>query len=1124
MGYFGDTSRIDRTIAGVPYGLAVRFWMPSTQAPSLGAEPQPEAVVSGIIEEVQALGGGSYRLRMRRGPQTFFYVIPPLAPGQGSIEVPYTCEMGGNVAMTREWMRGYSHLNGEYAVRGSMMGTRTVPGDGAIIQRDRPTLPAMVTRADAHAWAPEEVNFAGSDPLPVIRYLPVELYDIRASRTGPTLLWANLTGRDVDEGERINTAEWTGTATAAIPQGASGTVAVDLDGEVVFDGENSGLLPTGLVIWNDDTPTLAERVQFTPPGGIDPDPDYLPESFGVGLSGAQYWWDPADRSVRLASSCAYSGDEADLVWWVRTRENVPGENSGGLVVVESGPGDGPTAEYDNCVVSAWETAGDGDWVFSIQQGSGLVEWRTSARVDSRRVTLVFGAAGPTGASVREADGESGEALAFLDPAPVYTAPWQARIVKSGDAFALYGRQSGGDSWTELATVAIAGVVADTDGLTGIGSFGEASVRFAGVGSSSITRLLLRIGSDGTHAVLRSTGRKPFLIAADLGLPAADVVEVRNLSTDQAMSLGSSVRRDQYRVVGGQLYAVAENSGDRWRVTYAASGTPPAAPGRAPRPVSGQVERGWVELRDDPNPDFLPTANVAANKANWHDLIEVAFEDGTVPVAGEQIDFVRWGVFDPSDPPALHYAIRDDDGSESWRSLPPEAFRAFWFAGLVLITQAWLDANVDVGELLCIRAEGKTFKSDLLADADRWGELRDAVRSLDELWVRVPVGGWNESAQGGEAWRTIGVTAWNELGQATAVGVGLSHGTYSAAVLPPADPPYSPGGPGVAPYWFSSPGIASTGFYDSILRNGYVFDGVSPPESTIIEGDAELLVWPFPGGWYGGSPLLYMGQRMPAPNNLYPADYVGALYATRGFPFSPGGIFARLPSSAVIEGAWLEAKFSGLRQQQWSVYQEIGPGTVVHRLEYWNGTRVFEYERNAAGEVVTDYFHPDPDSVKWVEGATLSFDVIGKRLDSSNVRDWFGNVIDVPAHEYVSVGGNGLGGTSVPTDEWCQVAVTGALRSLLAMRSSLTAADSYELWPSFGTGPGTSSEGLSGFVAGLMPATTYVQSGEPADPKLTLNVSGKWVEYNSLDLGPLVVRFRLGRDAGTARPINPPPAA
>jgi hypothetical protein len=1120
MAFFGDTSKINKVVDGVLYGLAVRLWTPSTAAAGLGLPPEPTPIVTGVIEGVEMLGGGSFRLKMRRAPQTFFYVIPPQGPGQGSQEVPYLCEMGGNIAMPAEWQRGYSHLN-DLALRGSLMGSRVVEGDGGRLLRDRPTLPGMVTRALAHGIAPSAVNYAGSAPYRPPRFQAINLYRIAATREGPVVRWVNRSGVVVSEGDVVVSEDGQGTALEDIPPGATGNIAADLAAEIVFSGLNDGPYPSGLVIWDDDEPTLAERVIFTPPGGSAPDDNWLPPDLGGGdFEGAKYWWDPLAYEVRLSSGCFLAGNEADLVYWLRTELDVPGEEAGQQHVVV-GSGAGPGGFADEVVISALEVGGDFDWEFMVFDGEGVLEWRQSGAAGARRATLELGAAGPAACSYRAAT-NAASATEALSSSPTYSLPYQVRLVKDGGEFTFFSRQDGNASWAELASVELAGVVAESDGFAGLGTYADEHIRGRGIFTGQVTRRLLQIGAEGTHAVLRSTGRVPFVVAGDTGMPAADVAEVLNLTTGQAMTPGSGVKRNQYRLLDGTLWAVAENSGDRWQVNYQQGGAPPTPPGRAPRPVPGQVERGWVELIEEPNPDFLPTTNVANNKANWHDLIELTFEDGTIPQVGEQIEFLRWGAIAASPAPVVRWALRapgelDEDGEEM-AIMPASAYRAYWFAGLLLVRQDWLTDNVPPGRSLCVAVEGRVVKTDLLQDAARWAELRAGVKALEDLWVEIPVESGVVSARGGYIFRDYGWTEKDELDRVTAIGIGLWRSRYR-----PGNPPSTMPGAGETPFWaiFTEFGGA-IGFIDTLQRSGYIWTGPPETEFQIIEGDAYAWVFTSPGNWNAGQPNVAIGYSLPR-NNLTPLDYASSFASVQGTPFNPNGVFSKLPDDAEILEAWVEVVASNLREHRWEIQIDVGPGLYSYRREVWNGELVFEFERDGDGNIVKDFVPINPDP--WVEGATLGFEVIGKRIDSRNVVDWVGNPLQIPAHEYLSVGGLGTSASAIESDRVQFVNVTGAMQRLLQLRKTETAFDGYELWPSLGVGVEGEPEGLTGYLMGIAPTVSYSQDGDPDDPAIHISMSGRRIESSGIEVRRLLVRFRTGLGGSDllARPLNWPPA-
>jgi hypothetical protein len=1108
MSNFGDFTRIQpKPFGGRIIGGAVRFWGES------GSEP-PAAHCSGVIERVTDLGGGLYSLTMQRGPQTFFFVVAPSAPGQGATVVQYSAIMGGNVALPREWQRGYSPFN-DAAQRGSLMGSRVVPGDGIVINRATQTLPCLVEQANPHAITPTEVNYAGNVPLPRFVYPVIELFDIAANRRGPLVLWQNRLGRDVAAGEVITTPEWSGEAVAAIASGSAGNVRIDVEAEILFEGINAGTYPTGLLIWDDSTPTLATRALFVPPGGTTTDPAFLPADLGAaGFDGERYWIDPASYRVRLGSGCFLAGDEAELFWWLRSRAAFPLIDNGSVLVV-TGSGTGTGSMVDAVTFSGIDVAGDFDIAAAITLGTGAIEWRQTSASNGRRVTIHVGETGPVSLTYRASIGAAAVEEAFT--APVYTLPYEVRIRKVGAVYTAFARQSDASSWTELGEVTLTGVVAASDGMVGTSAWSGNALRTALLLTGQGARLYVPIGiafDQGSHAAFQSTGRVPFVVAQNTGLPTADLAEVFNVTTGAIMGEGSGTRRDQYRVIDGELWTVAENSGDQWRVKYNASGTPPTPPGRAPRPVANQVALGWVEIAPEPNEGFLPTTNIANNIANWHDEIVARFEGGIIPQVGESVSFVRYGVFMPTAPPSIQYAIRNG-AEEQWLPVPAEAMVPVWFAGVVLLTEEWLSATFAAGDAVCFRAVGTVLQTDLLTDVERWRELERVAAGFDELWIQIPISGSAPTRYAVLTIQGFGNVSRDELGRVNDVGLGFTNDNYRAFI-----PDVRPPGLGETPFWDVDSGVPY--LFDSFLRSGYVWNETDEEALIGVEGDGFLAVYTDAGPVLGTDGRSFLG-RLAGQNPLQPDTLNNSLNAQTGRTFSPDGVFAALPSGAVIERAWLEVKFTGLITQTWQSIWRFGPGLIAYRLETRNGVRVLEIERDAEGEILIDYQDPDVEP-QTVEGGPIGFAIVGRRIDSANVTRWNGERLTIDASEYISVGVLGSGQlTEVVNDEWQLVDVTGAVQELLRLRESLTAWDRYEIWATTGPPIGADPDGLSAWARGNHPQWQYTISGDLNDPEQLFEGTGRFARWDSLEVGRLLVRFAGNLTDPTARPLTPPAA-
>jgi hypothetical protein len=184
--------------------------------------------------------------------------------------------------------------------------------------------------------------------------------------------------------------------------------------------------------------------------------------------------------------------------------------------------------------------------------------------------------------------------------------------------------------------------------------------------------------------------------------------------------------------------------------------------------------------------------------------------------------------------------------------------------------------------------------------------------------------------------------------------------------------------------------------------------------------------------------------------------------------SRGNRIVMLSSVIEVDGD-LELTVEDLKEQVWSYELVTGPGSYKSIVQDINGERVVTYLRNEAGTVITNEI--DATVPLLVDGAAVSFDLIGRRVDRRNVVDWFGNVLEIPADEYLSVGG-GIGGTQVAPGVRTLVDVTAAMQAIVRLRASQSAVDGYELWPSFGVSRAMTTASLTAETA---PSATSIST-------------------------------------------------
>jgi hypothetical protein len=246
------------TVASVQYSLAVRF----------NSHPENEqtdtTIVSGIIDAIESLGGGRYRIVCRRAPVPHSEVA-----STGGAEDVWLTTMGGNIAHTGEHQRPYNWLADD-SCRGDLSIRRAIERDMLWGGEPGRRSGFMIEEATPFGFSPiGGVRWQGDNPLPYITYSAINI----------------------------------------------GTIAIEPPEQpLAIDHSVDILADAGVYIEQAASPgnfTKLTRKVFNRPDGT-PDADLFP--VGATLLSGEFWRNTANQII-LASLNASIGTNARAIWY-----------------------------------------------------------------------------------------------------------------------------------------------------------------------------------------------------------------------------------------------------------------------------------------------------------------------------------------------------------------------------------------------------------------------------------------------------------------------------------------------------------------------------------------------------------------------------------------------------------------------------------------------------------------------------------------------------------------------------------------------------------------------------------------------------------------------------------------
>lgn len=1079
---------------GKAWGMAFKF----------SAEPSGHAegvvICSGVVQSVADLGGGRVRIVIRRDYQMSDY--DKSIPGEGTINIVTQHFMGGNVCNSPEWMRAISHAN-DMAMRGTLAAIRAMIGDGFRLTRAGKKHMCEIVLADAYAYENAEVNFSGDATTVPPTFLVADINDVGCTR-------------DTD---------------------AAGTENYYETGELFFDDEAAAPFTCSLSIDTGSGLVTAERLLFTSPESGAVDENYLPSNFGAGVTGAKYWWDPLAMTARLASSCASVGSSALLVWFnknVPRAEDLPREI---FTVVEATAGVTGFADAgDNIAMSGFSVGKEFDVHFLVFQ-QGFAGWRRGTEDDAAAVWLSCSSGGYVSMMVREDDGDTVDDVA-VNEGP-FTYPFQVRLVRDGAGLYTGYARNIGDAWTTIGTVTPSGVPAISTGLLG---FGVETNRASGYSidntAATVTRELYRIGA-GIEAAQHLQRYKT--VAFDVSRThapgsGADIDEIRNMTSDVAMTESATPQRDHYDFDGsGNLVLYSESNDDEIRITYEALEDAPAGPGMAPRTFN---QPNFATFADPLTDARLATTDPEENIANNSDVIEIMLEQTSwMPLVGETFEVVRGaGVVPASESVTVKFDLKNVDDHD-FETVPAEHVEVFGkYMGLVLISEEYRQALE--GGTVCLLLEAKRYVVQQAVDSIN--ELKHGVEELDGLWIDAgAVGGSMLVGMSGNAQTLWGRTSMSlrTFGDSTETfwpnGYGYGETKESITALHT-----SLSDPASFPVW--SGGVGGSQRVDLKLRTGKFsssgtqtadpaagfIDTYTPYAEDVVDGEYTMI---YNSLWDDGSGENHFGSPVP-----YGGEDIIEDLMNFGFNFIPKSfsyleLISRLMEGAEILEAKIRVKFSGLEYQHWTAdmtrVNKVGGGNDMTQTLYINGHMFFNRVIEGGVDVTPPYTPPD-DSLKFTDRGRVSVMLGAYRRNSQYITDVNGITWAVPSDDLIS--GTGVAnesGSEAVSGEWCIIDCTAAFKMLASMADSAAGYDGFIILPTVGNPIDVSNaDSFAAYFDSIKPILeTGLIDNFPTSFTDSYEREGRFARFDSMEMEKPMVRIKLGDKPAEwmALPMVPP---
>jgi hypothetical protein len=1053
-----------RVIDSVEYSGALLF-----NANPHKRESDPIVASGQLADDPVEFGTGRKKLVMGRAVQ--FDSVTEVIEGSGTQstqERRIPILMGGNIAETHEAQRLYSWESG-LARRGRLSASRVMPGDVAEWNGRRYT----VVATEPFSEAPDEVAWQGDEFLPTVRRVRLAINEVAFE-------FPDTSGENAD---------------ASLFLG---------------DGDADGYFAdSGLVIINEGTVTTGTRVVFDAAGTDEENAFYYPPDASFPANSASYWVNPSSGEVRLATSCEQFGSVVAANYWWRDLERVFVETET-AIVLESDGGSGYVSAGDS--LALWGRVTTADFTFSpviLARGDGdwepgCIEWRLTDYDAGVVVALEWGADGSVTSVVKRAtlDG-SIEAVSFTASGAKPGALFVVEVAKSGSVLSFATVTTGGTR-VEVASIDLGALAqTNTPGVFSVGSYGGNAVRFFGLGGN-VEQVKTIYGEDVSAVVsmLVQSQWSGVEYRAEVTVPTSPAIsEVVNEGAAEdplAMTVSNTAGRGHYRRSGGVLTFYSESSGDLIRVTNEADTGTPDKPGEAPRTLGESVNAATVD-----------SEVVAENRWHYRDRVDIHDPIGDFAATeGDEIVFYRTPVFDSEKRPTI--AHDEFDGAGDWSTVTSGNYLAAWPEGLVLLKKSYVD-GLDDAEAHCWRVSGEMYAQDNEFSERMWNDHWAALNAYDDLFVRTNLdGGVPYAVAGAGSGSGVGPSSviLNDDGEVEEFGGlsrGLSKGFWAALNQKLIDAGAS------LPNWRFLPGDFGRAYYSQPTGDvsGFTNAALTDPEKLEMTSVLESAF--YPGGFGGPN---YFGQNGPTITLDRPAPG----WNFRARPINVTQLLAALPSRAIIQQAWLEAKFDGMTVDTWSstIQQDLRryPNVVyadglVDVVAELNGAIVTSFRR-VGTSVIRDISNaPQPATAS----GSVSFAAVGRRYRSGSVlvpegNEGNGRWVNVDASTWQAFGGGGVNtGGAVNSGEWTRVDVTDMVEGMQAQRDSLFA--EFYLWPTVGgVSPDIDASGGASYADSLVGSDSFSVSTLSDRFRVTRTMSGQMVEMSGFSVRNLVVQFRM----------------
>jgi len=876
--YFGDSTRLvpPLTVDGELYGMAIKFTRQPTN------QTAPVEIVSGQVVSATNLSGSRKRIVCRRGFQTSSYT---LVPGGGSqpFEITYRCQTGGNICHTTERERVNNFANPQnYA--GPDFGNRLRAGDVIAFTEGEVVKRYTITEASAFEQAPSEVDWQGSDPLPVIQWITCDNYAVQM---------------------------------------------VAGDGENFSFGEAAPFDETG--VFDDAAATMVRRIFNSDAGSYESDADLLTD---------EYWSSP-DTGV------FYFGESAtatvEVFYWQQGFEEMPAAALQKCVIeCETDTPAGIDTDSDEIATSSEFYLGDFSEAFFLQSGACVLEYRKTLYAGSQCVGI---GADIDFQSIDDAyqrstlDGTVA-AVAYTEHSP---DPWGIfRVRKVG--MAIFFEQAVAGDWELVKEFA----VTFSSGFLSVGTTASAKFFVYGKVTDDYERVrsLGRLGVEARQSKRVTTGAEPYRQYTTVPLASSeDIEDVTLFRSDEDAEVSMALRgtlaggaRNKYHTTTEEIVLYPEANGDRVRVTYAAPTALPGKPGIPPQVEGNEVVNFGTKAGGSGVPGEA-TANVSENRGNWHDVIVYHDpHDDSAPTAGQAFDGERGAFASSQFSPALEYDVRD--GAGDWATIPTAD--RLWYApeGILLLRESFR-AGIDGS--LCVRCtftesggRSGAFLNNSGIDAQQINELLQGIATMRDLWVSVGTLGVGISVSGVTDFLGPGPTSWDcgNGGRQSARAYGTFGNTYTQAAEDSIPNPAWNTSAGNVPPPVLSGANSSYSFMDADWRDAELCAGVASTTNgnTIQPGMFSWAVFPYGGDGLSGSES-YTGCALAT-------DPAFSSFGRFRFTAPSIGIdkkIMRLLRGATCIEAKARVRFQGLSFYSWSMRRETLNGVIVEDSRIINGT-------------------------------------------------------------------------------------------------------------------------------------------------------------------------------------------